>query len=201
MCPLSLNGIDLRELIPELKYLTFHQPKRLSDIFNTTGLRLSENIHLRAFGNKPFITVFIYNLQNGFINKQRSISPLDFLNNTYLSFGLSPSLITLINEINVKYCSDLKLRKQEPIKQMRIIKQENIKPYLMLMCPKSKEYIQPFNCVQCFYFVEKLDNQNIICSYVPFDISTKLKPHMIKPQPKKHMTSKKSYQVLKPKSQ
>jgi hypothetical protein len=200
MCPLTINGIDARELIPELKYLTFHQPKRLSDIFNTTGLRLSENIHIRAFGNKPFLTVFIYHLHNGIINKSATITPMDFLNNTYLTFGLSPSLITLINEINVKYCSELKLRKQEPIKQFRIVKQENIKPMLMLMCPKSLNYQQTFNCLNCFYFVEKMDNQNIICSYVPFDTSTQLKPHMIKPIPKKHLTSKKSYQVLKPKT-
>jgi len=199
MCPLSLNGNDLRDIIPLLKYLTFHQPRRLSDIFNTSGLRLSENVHLRAFGNKPFITVFIYQLQNGIINKQKSISPLDFMNNTYLTYGLSDSLLTLLNEINVKYCSDLKLMKQEPIKQMRIIKQENIKPYLMLMCPKSKEYQKPFNCNQCFYFVEKLDTENIICNYIPFDDSTRLKEHMIKPELKKNMSNKKSYTKLTPK--
>jgi hypothetical protein len=200
MCPLLLNGKDLREIIPELKYLTFHQPRRLSDIFNTTGLRLSENIHIRAFGNKPYITVFIYELKNGFITKSKTITPIDFLNNTYLAYGLSPSLITLINEINVKYCSDLKLRKQEPIKQFRIIKQEEVKPYLMLMCPKTQQYQKPFNCQSCFYFVELMTNESVVCQYVPFDQSTKLKPHMIKPAPQKHLTSKKSYTVLKPKT-
>jgi hypothetical protein len=172
MCPLMINGEDARDLIPILKFLTFHQPKRLSDIFNAFGLRLSENIHIRAFGNKPYITVYVYHLKDGLINRTVTITPLDFLYNKYLTFGLSPSLVSLLNEVNVRYCSDLKLQKQEPIKQFRIVVQEQIKPYLMVKCPKTETHKLPATCKGCFYFAELMPDNSVVCSYVPYNENT-----------------------------
>ena len=165
-----INDVNVDDILPTLKRLHFKQPKRISDIFSEFGLQLSKTIRIKACGNPPNIIVWIYKLHNGMIKKCITISTGEMRNREYVKYGLSDSLITLLDKIKNLYCVDNNVFNPHET-QYRMLKTHKLKPMLLIKCPLRDKYIYPSLCRECYYFrgYSKDKQSNTItvkCAYI-----------------------------------
>jgi len=173
-----INGKNVDELLPTLRKLHFKQPKRLSDIFSEFGLQLSKTIRIKACGNPPNIIVWIYKLNQGIIKKCITISTGEMRNREYLKYGLSDSLIQLLDKIKNVYCVDNNPFKPKDI-SFRVLKPTRKKPFLLIKCDLRNKFVYPSLCRNCFYFrgYTKQDNMlSVKCAYPYSNTKKQLKP-------------------------